>query len=87
MGTDGARCEFNIDDCNPMPCFVNNTETCLDLVNNYTCICKNGFSGRTCEVHPENCVKNKCLNDGVCNETPSGFICTCLNGWAGTVDY
>ena len=29
------------------------------------------------------CISNPCLNNGLCTITPSGFICTCVNGYIG----
>jgi len=39
---------LDIDDCQPMPC--KNNATCVDHVNNYTCTCDSGFTGRNCEI-------------------------------------
>lgn len=29
------------------------------------------------------CISNPCLHNGLCTITPSGFICTCMNGYIG----
>ena len=29
------------------------------------------------------CTPNPCLNGGICGETSSGFVCTCINGFIG----
>jgi len=29
------------------------------------------------------CISNPCLHSGLCTVTPSGFICTCMNGFIG----
>lgn len=29
------------------------------------------------------CISNPCLHGGLCSVTPSGFICTCMNGYIG----
>lgn len=36
----------DIDDCYSNPCL--NGGTCTDLVNDYNCTCKEGFSAKTC---------------------------------------
>ena len=38
----------DIDDCADMPC--QNGGTCIDAVNNYTCNCAAGYTGRNCSV-------------------------------------
>ena len=29
------------------------------------------------------CISNPCINNGICTVTPSGFLCTCVNGHIG----
>ena len=39
-----------IDECADEPCFVNGTNgDCIDLIADYECPCKHGFSGKDCE--------------------------------------
>ena len=38
----------DIDDCADQPCF--NRGTCIDGVNDYTCICAVGYTGKNCSV-------------------------------------
>ena len=38
----------DIDECESDPCI--NGATCVDGVNNYTCICAAGYSGDLCET-------------------------------------
>ena len=47
----GTNCDNNINDC-PGNCSATNTETdgCEDLVDDYRCHCKVGFTGKDCEV-------------------------------------
>ena len=37
----------DIDDCQLSPCHTD--ATCLDHVNNFTCVCQPGFTGQLCD--------------------------------------
>ena len=37
----------DIDDCQGSPCHTD--ATCLDHVNNFTCVCQPGFTGQLCD--------------------------------------
>ena len=39
---------IDIDDCAGKPC--QNGATCIDAVNNYTCNCVDGYTGRNCSI-------------------------------------
>ena len=39
----------DIDDCVPNPC--ENDGSCVDGVNDYTCICESGFQGKNCSEY------------------------------------
>ena len=45
---------LDIDDCSPNPC--DNGGTCTDLVNDFKCKCKKGFSGKTCDKRKYSCI-------------------------------
>ena len=38
----------DIDDCAVQPCL--NRGTCIDAVNDYTCLCVDGYTGKNCSV-------------------------------------
>ena len=44
----GTSLLLDIDDCARQPC--QNGGTCTDAVNNYTCNCVAGYSGKNCSV-------------------------------------
>lgn len=41
----------DFDECQSTPC--KNNATCNDHVDNYTCSCASGFTGRNCEIGKE----------------------------------
>jgi len=47
VGFTGERCENNIDDCVFSRCA--NGATCVDGINQYSCICQDGFTGKLCQ--------------------------------------
>ena len=69
----GTLCEININDCASQPCI---NGTCLDLINNFTCACMPGVSGRLCEVKLNECHSQPCVN-GKCITAADGFSCSC----------
>lgn len=42
-GFEGQRCEINPDDCEDNDC--ENNSTCIDGINNYTCVCPPNYAG------------------------------------------
>ena len=45
----GARCEENINDCQPNPCYTQGGGVCEDQVNGFRCICTNSiWTGPLC---------------------------------------
>ena len=49
----GVNCEVNIDECESNTC--QNNATCVDGINNFTCSCQPGFTGRFCETNINEC--------------------------------
>ena len=67
-------CEIDIDDCANNPCF---TGACRDLVQDYTCDCIPGFTGRRCEINIDECLSNPCGELGSCVDGINYFSCKC----------
>lgn len=45
-GFEGPDCKNNTDDCKNIICHGNNT-ICVDSINQHSCECKPGFTGKT----------------------------------------
>eukprot|EP00794_Sanderia_malayensis_P007132 gene7132-7937_t len=71
----------NINECSSNPC--NNGATCVDGVNGFTCQCKPGFLGRTCEQEKDECASNPCFGEAHCMDLVNAFECVCPLGFKG----
>jgi len=49
----------------------------MDLVNNYTCTCRSGYTSYNCEVEIDECISDPCLNGGTCFDLVDRFYCLC----------
>lgn len=84
-------CLFNCLECLSNPCSSPGTLACVQLVNDYRCDCKPGWSGHLCERRVDLCHNNPCHNGGVCSVQSRGSgkdradvrICTCQAGYHG----
>uniref|UniRef100_A0A673H307 Slit homolog 2 protein-like n=1 Tax=Sinocyclocheilus rhinocerous TaxID=307959 RepID=A0A673H307_9TELE len=76
-GFEGDECELNIDDCEDNDC--ENNSTCVDGINNYTCLCSPEYTGELCEDKLDFCASelNLCQHDSKCILTTKGFITIC----------
>ncbi|KFW87216.1 Sushi, nidogen and EGF-like domain-containing protein 1, partial [Phalacrocorax carbo] len=81
----GANCQTEVNECESSPCL--NGGHCVDLVDNYTCVCLEPFVGQRCETGgprvPGACLSHPCQNAGSCLETEQGYICECREGYTG----
>lgn len=75
------RCEVDIDECLPQPC--QNGATCVDWVNNYTCVCQPGYEGRNCSQEIDECASNPCMGGATCRDQINDFVCICPPGLTG----
>lgn len=68
--------------------------TCMDMINDFFCVCPSGFSGKICETELHSCNVNNCTacaitpcNHGKCNCTCTAkeeyYNCTCDDGYTG----
>uniref|UniRef100_A0A8C3NKF6 Slit guidance ligand 2 n=1 Tax=Geospiza parvula TaxID=87175 RepID=A0A8C3NKF6_GEOPR len=51
-GFEGENCEVNVDDCEDNDC--ENNSTCVDGINNYTCLCPPEYTGRSIRESMDN---------------------------------
>ena len=52
-------------------------------VDAYQCRCPVAFTGVNCETQIDYCASDPCHNGGWCNNTLSGPVCDCLQGFTG----
>ncbi|XP_053380921.1 sushi, von Willebrand factor type A, EGF and pentraxin domain-containing protein 1-like isoform X1 [Mercenaria mercenaria] len=68
-----------VDECASEPC---GDHTCINMVNEFQCICHGGMTGELCTVHPDYCLGNACVN-GTCVPENGTYTCSCNNGYSG----
>lgn len=66
-GFTGKNCDVDFDDCAAKPCGIGAKE-CVDLTNDFKCICYDGFEGKKCDQDIDECKTNPCENNGTCIE-------------------
>ena len=65
-------------------CLCFPTGTCIDLLNNYSCICKVGYTGEHCEIPITRCNRDSCYPGVQCTEISHSISCgPCPTGFAG----
>ena len=62
----GMNCEYDIDECERMPC--QHGGTCHDLVAGFRCSCPHGTKGMLCEIDEVDCSPEACHHGGTCVE-------------------
>ncbi|CAG2242592.1 unnamed protein product [Mytilus edulis] len=77
----------NIDDCVGKctgPYVDPKTNRCDDLLNDYQCICKAGYTSKNCTEEIDECLRlYPCEHGGTCTDKVADFECSCREGWTG----
>ncbi|XP_060604924.1 sushi, von Willebrand factor type A, EGF and pentraxin domain-containing protein 1-like [Ruditapes philippinarum] len=68
-----------INECANNPC---GNHTCVNMVNDFSCICHGGMTGDLCDVPPDYCINNQCIQ-GDCQSGNGTYSCTCNKGYSG----
>ena len=62
----------------PIEC--ENNGQCLDLIDDYKCVCPHGTSGLLCEENFNDCLEGVCHHGGTCVDQVGGYQCVCPQG-------
>ncbi|KAI4495639.1 hypothetical protein M0802_008474 [Mischocyttarus mexicanus] len=83
--TSGATCSTSFSDW----CTIcQNSGTCIEGINEYTCNCTKDFMVQNCEEEYDACSLNPCQNNGSCTlitRSRRDFVCECPRGFEGKV--
>ncbi|KAI0210653.1 hypothetical protein LSAT2_004578 [Lamellibrachia satsuma] len=82
---DGTECQLRLyhraaNYCEPDPC---HGHKCLDKLDGFVCHCGRGFTGETCDIPPDYCLHNLCLNGASCLSGSASYTCQCTVGFRG----
>ncbi|XP_033642813.1 uncharacterized protein LOC117302931 isoform X2 [Asterias rubens] len=74
---------IDINECASTPCM--NGGTCLNQVNQYTCICTVSWTGDNCDMDIDECTLglDTCSASAACSNTIGSYTCACLDGYRG----
>ncbi|XP_060682465.1 vitamin K-dependent protein S isoform X1 [Hemiscyllium ocellatum] len=72
------------DQCSPSPCNPEGSVQCVDKVAAFTCVCKEGWTGVTCQQDIDECesgiLEEKACNHS-CHNVPGSYRCYCDEGF------
>ena len=52
-------------------------------MDDFECQCEDGFTGKTCDIPPDYCISNICLNNATCVSGSDNYTCQCAAGFRG----
>ncbi|XP_041360983.1 uncharacterized protein LOC121377151 [Gigantopelta aegis] len=76
----GRRCEV-LNPCFTHPC--RNGAKCSGSGSIFKCVCKNGYTGKTCQLDVNECESAPCKNSGTCSNKRGRYTCKCRGGFSG----
>ncbi|KAM7434454.1 hypothetical protein ABFA07_015483 [Porites harrisoni] len=83
-GWTGARCQYDIDECDEKSHKCSRNANCTNTKGSYRCKCKTGFHGDGYKCTDiDECQEKRCGTNATCNNTEGSFKCTCNFGYYG----
>ncbi|KAB0398852.1 hypothetical protein E2I00_006046, partial [Balaenoptera physalus] len=77
----GGACRAKNSSCLPNPCV--NGGTCVGSGDSFSCICRDGWEGRTCTHNIDECQSSPCAYGATCVDEINGYRCSCPPGRSG----
>ncbi|XP_048578444.1 neurogenic locus notch homolog protein 1-like isoform X2 [Nematostella vectensis] len=69
-------------ECSKWPCRHGKCKEIYEL-NDYECVCEQGYTGKHCETDIDECKNKPCQNGGICKNLPGKYECACPSGTTG----
>ncbi|CAF2376052.1 unnamed protein product [Rotaria sp. Silwood2] len=84
IGYSGLRCDTRLSSgaCSSCPCLYGQCQT-IDNLNDYTCNCYQGYTGKQCNISIDLCKPSPCLYGQCYLNDINGYECKCLPGSTG----
>lgn len=71
----GPMCEDKINNCVSNSC--KNEGMCIDGINSFQCVCKEGFTDELCSTNIDNCTGVLACGSGQCIDLVHNYTCVC----------